>query len=366
MIFLPFQIGKRQHLELGQWLRKRYDSLVSDRFSNNEMYVRSTDIERAIMSALSNMAGFYPPKSDDVWNDGLGTQWQPIPVHSQPEEEDEILAAKKKCPAYEEALKKLEHSEEFKKINHNLKTMYHQLTNFTGKKVDSLQNIQYLYSCLNIEEIYNKTLPDWTNNYYPSPMESLSALAFAMKTYTPELARLKTGPLLKEILQRFQDKSTSKLKPDRSLWIYSAHDTTVANLLNTLGLFKQMGYHNPPYRAAVLMEMWNKEGGNYIQVFYKNSSAEPLPLNIPACGQSCSLEKMFELYKDVLPGDWDRECSTSILNIKFENPEVQSSIAIVMIISMMLFVAMLVLVIAILYKRRYYLDDHWYYRIDGF
>lgn len=69
-------------------------------------------------------------------------------------------------------------------------------------------------------------------------MGDISARSFATNTYTPQLARLKLGPLLKEILDRFVSKTVSKLNPDRSLWIYSAHDTTVANLLNTLGLFE--------------------------------------------------------------------------------------------------------------------------------
>lgn len=319
------------------------------------------------MSALSNLAGFYPPKGQDVWSEDLGKIWQPIAVHSQPEKEDKILAAKKPCPAYDKALQELEDSAEFRKIHHDLKPMYKNLTKFTGRKVDSLQAVQFLYSCLNIEEIYNKTLPEWTKPYYPQPMDSISALAFALKTYTKQLAKLKSGPLLNDILKRFQAKSTSKLKPNRSLWIYSAHDTTVANLLNILGLFKQMGYHNPPYRAVILMEMRKKLNGEHIiQVFYKNTTDDPMPLNIPDCGVACPLDKMIQLYDDVLPKDWDSECSTSLLNIPFERPDVQSSIALIMIVSLLLLVTMIILAVFIMYKRRYYMDDRWYYRIDGF
>lgn len=55
---------------------------------------------------------------------------------------------------------------------------------------------------------------------------------------TPELARLTSGFLLKEILQRFDKKVDSTLQPNRSLWVYSGHDYTLVNLLNSLGLFK--------------------------------------------------------------------------------------------------------------------------------
>lgn len=98
---------------------------------------------------------------------------------------------------------------------------------------------QYLNNTLFIEELYNKTLPDWTKKVYKSPeLNYATNIAFALNTYTRKLARLKAGPLLKDILTRFETKYRSELKPDRTLFIYSAHDTTVANLLNTLKLFQ--------------------------------------------------------------------------------------------------------------------------------
>lgn len=69
-------------------------------------------------------------------------------------------------------------------------------------------------------------------------MKWLAARSFATNTYTPKLARLKVGFLIKEIFQRFTNKSSSLTNPKQSVWIYSAHDTTVANLLNALGLFE--------------------------------------------------------------------------------------------------------------------------------
>lgn len=62
--------------------------------------------------------------------------------------------------------------------------------------------------------------------------------SFQIATNTPKLARLKTGFLIREILDRFKNKIESQLDPDRTLWIYSAHDTTVANVLNSLSLFE--------------------------------------------------------------------------------------------------------------------------------
>lgn len=69
-------------------------------------------------------------------------------------------------------------------------------------------------------------------------MEWIAHRSFQLQTITPEMARLKSGFLIREILERFDQKIASKLDPDRGLWIYSAHDTTVANILNSLQLFE--------------------------------------------------------------------------------------------------------------------------------
>lgn len=68
--------------------------------------------------------------------------------------------------------------------------------------------------------------------------EYLMHYYFQMFTQTPEMKRIKSGYLLKEILDRFTNKTQSTLSPDRSLWLYFAHDITITNMLNSLGLFK--------------------------------------------------------------------------------------------------------------------------------
>lgn len=90
-----------------------------------------------------------------------------------------------------------------------------------------------------MKRIYFRSLPDWTKKVYPDgDMQWISYHAFAVKTITPKLARIQSGFLLKDMLDRFDNKTRSLLSPDRSMWVYSAHDTTVASLLNTLGLFE--------------------------------------------------------------------------------------------------------------------------------
>lgn len=76
--------GIEQHHRLGQYFRTRYGSILSSTFNPNEIYVRSTDYDRTLMSAQSNLIGLYPlvnVSSDKV-------PIQPIPIHTKPIEED--------------------------------------------------------------------------------------------------------------------------------------------------------------------------------------------------------------------------------------------------------------------------------------
>lgn len=329
------------------------------------MYVRSTDVDRTLMSAQANLAGFFPPEGKDVWSEDI--PWQPIPIHTMPEKQDMVLAAKKNCPVYDYELKKLYKSDELKAYDKKIMPIYKYLTMWSGKSVNSLQSVQNIYSCLHIEEIYNLALPEWTREVYPDKLYPISALSFAVKTYTPLLARLKSGPLLKEILTHFKNKSKNKLDPNRNYWVYSGHDTTVANILNTLGVFKAIGYHNPPYTATVLFELRKFTDDYRVQVFYKNTTEEPLPLDLPGCGTSCPLDKMFEVYKEVLPVDWEEECTLSLLQMPLV-VSVDESISLTTIfafIALMMLAGFIVLFFATVYKRRDYIAEDRWNRLDG-
>lgn len=68
-------------------------------------------------------------------------------------------------------------------------------------------------------------------------MENIRIFHFKMAADTKELARLQSGFLVQEIFDRFNQKINNTLQPNRSLWLYSAHDLTILCMLNSLGLF---------------------------------------------------------------------------------------------------------------------------------
>lgn len=83
-------------------------------------------------------------------------------------------------------------------------------------------------------------LPDWANELIEpnGVLDTVMKFFTRITSQTPELARYTTGFLLKEMLQRFDQKINATLQPNQSLWLYSAHDYTIINVLNSLGLYE--------------------------------------------------------------------------------------------------------------------------------
>lgn len=80
-------------------------------------------------------------------------------------------------------------------------------------------------------------MPDWANEAIKTgnPMEKIVEVTYRLRG-TPELVRLRSGFLFKDILERTSQKINGTLKPDRSMWMYSAHSSTIATMLNGLKL----------------------------------------------------------------------------------------------------------------------------------
>lgn len=85
-----FQRGKAREYKIGTFLRNYYSDYLNEVYRPEDIYVRTTDYDRTKMSALTCLAGLYPPQKDQIWNKEL--LWQPIPYHTMPFEEDDVNA----------------------------------------------------------------------------------------------------------------------------------------------------------------------------------------------------------------------------------------------------------------------------------
>nr|CAD7437444.1 unnamed protein product [Timema bartmani] len=84
------QVGREQQYVLGQHLRSRYSDLLPEVYSYKDLYVKSEDSDRCVMSAECNLFALYPP----LYNTSSGNNiiFQPIPIHTVPASQDPVSA----------------------------------------------------------------------------------------------------------------------------------------------------------------------------------------------------------------------------------------------------------------------------------
>ncbi|XP_063242696.1 prostatic acid phosphatase-like [Bacillus rossius redtenbacheri] len=299
------EIGEEQHYRLGSYLRQRYSDLLPLTYNYNDTYIRSTDVDRTLVSARCNLEGLYPPTERTLSQPSI--KFQAIPIHTETSSNDDLLLSTSSCAKYTTILSYLEESYEYQCVMNETAQIQEEVAAFAGYSSFT----SYIYDILFIEELYNMTLPDWVWPYYPNPLKNLYLLQqFITSAGTTELQRLSAGPMLKEIIENMQAKVNATLSPDRSLYVYSAHDSNVVNTLQALKVFNGILV---PYASAVIIELRELNSSNYVTVSYKNSTeTEPYLLQLPGCDSLCPLDQFVELTKEVIPDDLDTECAEEV------------------------------------------------------
>ncbi|XP_011511249.1 prostatic acid phosphatase isoform X2 [Homo sapiens] len=271
------QLGMEQHYELGEYIRKRYRKFLNESYKHEQVYIRSTDVDRTLMSAMTNLAALFPPEGVSIWNPIL--LWQPIPVHTVPLSEDQDFIA--------------------------------TLGKLSGLHGQDLFGIwSKVYDPLYCESVHNFTLPSWATEDTMTKLRELSELSL-LSLYgihkQKEKSRLQGGVLVNEILNHM--KRATQIPSYKKLIMYSAHDTTVSGLQMALDVYNGL---LPPYASCHLTELYFEKGEYFVEMYYRNETQhEPYPLMLPGCSPSCPLERFAELVGPVIPQDWSTECMTT-------------------------------------------------------
>lgn len=116
--------------------------------------MQSTDTDRTIASALTNVAALFPPNGSDVWHKDL--PWIPIPVHTKPLEQDYTLHGPHGCAKYDALFKSfLQESPEVRDIYMQNAYLFEHWSKMCGKEIKTIQDASYLYNTLVIEDHRN-------------------------------------------------------------------------------------------------------------------------------------------------------------------------------------------------------------------
>ncbi|XP_075227290.1 prostatic acid phosphatase-like isoform X2 [Lycorma delicatula] len=293
--------GKRQLYYLGKIFRKRYKKFIS-KYLSKSVRVNSSDYDRTHMSAAVLLAGLFPPETDQIWSHQL--IWQPIAIHSVPITKDKVIALQAPCPKYilelDRVLAELASHETLED-----KALYNYLTENTGQNISTLRDVEILHDTLLIEERNGLPLPTWTRKVYPTLTREKAILSAISFTWNDVLKRFFGGPLIKDILWQFNEKSEGHLK-DMKLLLYSGHDSTILSVMRALD-FK--GFLMPDFGASLIFELHKLNDKYHVKIFYMhNAEVEPTELEIPNCTTHCTLDKFLNITEYVRSVDWDTQC----------------------------------------------------------
>lgn len=251
-------VGMQQLYELGKRLRQRYiedSSLLSPAFSPAEVYVRSTNIWRTIESAKCLVAGLFQQKQKEV-----------VPIVTAEAEAEILYPNFHGCkllkilggPRWAESSTLPDIAADLQSIHEALGIAAHQQVDFILIRDDMVARETHGLPC-------PPALDTWRNKV---EQRAVDMMCYIYNPSKRESLQLCVGPLLHMLLVNIEDKlQTPSQKPNRKLFLYSVHDTTLIPCLMAMGIFDLRW---PPYAADITLELYKHKQTDeaYIKVSY--------------------------------------------------------------------------------------------------
>lgn len=121
---------------------------------SKKVYTQSTDVDRSIMSAQANLAGLFYPSDEEKWDEKI--LWQPIPVHTVPQQLDYVLFVGKDCPKFNAAVKQYEKkSKEVQRIFTEYAELFVYWSKMCGTEIKTINDVYKLHKTLEVERDNN-------------------------------------------------------------------------------------------------------------------------------------------------------------------------------------------------------------------
>uniref|UniRef100_A0A1B6D2U7 acid phosphatase n=1 Tax=Clastoptera arizonana TaxID=38151 RepID=A0A1B6D2U7_9HEMI len=302
-------LGKMQMYKLGTKFREIYNGFLNENYVSSEFRSFSTLIERTMQSAEALLAGLYPPKSYQIWNNDLA--WQPIPVFPNYLDKEKIATTPELCPAFtnfqKTAIKLAEN-----KSAESSKIIEYMLRN-SGFNTSSMFHLYVLWDVLTCQKYSGLELPEWAKEVYPAPFKDVyKTPLYAFLIGNDEMVRLLAGPMVNSFIESMQKKMNDTQNKERKMLFYSSHDNTLLAILTSFG-FKNI--EPVQFAMTILLELHSNSltpSGYEIKLFFIDGTTEdrtPIQKDIPTCNSPCDFNRFFEItniyHKDL---DFDKEC----------------------------------------------------------
>ncbi|CDW91251.1 histidine acid phosphatase family protein [Stylonychia lemnae] len=297
-------LGKKQHFELGQLIKQKYIvnyPLLSENYSNNEMFVQTTFKQRTYLSSLYQLMGMYPdnqPSLSDYINYDIGKEDYLSPIQRtgsikpktntfnvmQVDADQDFLlhVDKDNCPRYGAVASLTSSSDQYKNVQKyftdNYKDQLQQLTNTTISTVKEMVDI---CGYLQWAELANLSL-----TFKPKPEDDNYCLALGdSKLYSvsyglDELWKLGSFEFLNKLVyisnalnsdQQRKARGIKSLDKLPKMIHYAAHAETIAAFFDGLGIHRTVRSFPG---SALFFEFVKVDGKLNIRMYYYNAQTK--------------------------------------------------------------------------------------------
>ncbi|OMJ92828.1 hypothetical protein SteCoe_4372 [Stentor coeruleus] len=322
--------GSFQHYIIGKEFRERYiikHHLINSTLFLPEVYIRSTDYHRTIMSAQAQMMGFFPegpellsqsmnskalpPFDISILNDtiselklkALPYKFQPIPIDVYDKSNDNLLLGySTSCQIMEEFVKDSQENEEYKEWVLNFKNdIKGNLEKALGMENIDFDEASFIGDTLECMKFHDFDIPAGIDNGLYEKMIELKDFSNRYLFNIEPALKLATSAFYMQLLETFDDiiyaRSATKYK------VYITHDRTLIGLLLALDLWN---IKNPPFATTLLFEL-HKENSEYkVKTIYND---EVIILDKISKSELCSY-KDFKNYLDSwIDKNFEESCS---------------------------------------------------------
>ena len=260
------EYGKIQHLEIGRNYRKRYSNFMNLNFDKEEIYIRSTNIKRTIISIEKELEGFFN-KTINRSNIFIVNSGHPMNLFNLDRKEQiEMQKYFERCP-------KRKLAENYIDIYHleifpNIKLCY-SMENISDSGINRFCDsmISHYFEYIYNNETYNiisrcskkniKKFYDFCIEYYDSFRGFNEYNAYVFYKFYQHI--------FKHLYNAIKGKS--KLK----MMMFGGHDTTVSQFMNFLdGLEIIHRTHYPHYACNIVVELRKYNQDFYLEFYYND------------------------------------------------------------------------------------------------
>lgn len=277
--------GLRQEYLLGVYLKQRYHTthnLLSNQYRPEELEIYSTNFNRTHLSAKGLISGLFQGtkisqrKQINLPLDNINLSKyraridvsQTVPVYMDSEKIHGMLIPQVICKEYKEHIEKGLETKEMKRIYLEYDDVIMTLANYlkTNRKQAQLK-FDSFYDSVYCNEFMGFEVPAQFTGNWLKRASKLHVEKYMYLKHSPEyFAKYAGNLLLLQVFKHLQDKLNGKSDEKKGV-IYSAHDSSIQNLLVSLNLFD---WKHPPLASMLLIELVKNEDKMLVRLLYNN------------------------------------------------------------------------------------------------